>query len=129
MGGVGLPFPTQWGGGSNVPCLVFWASIQFESTHIKWRNRQMGFANVRSENTVMSNNNMQLLNWKFAYQCGLLVHNYNNKKTGPWATFSGIKVKIHDSCTLVYICLHSASDPSTLVQTRLVTSIHSSKFI
>ena len=24
---------------------------------VKWRNRQMGFANVRSENTVMSNNN------------------------------------------------------------------------
>ena len=36
--------------------LLFWASLQFKFTYIKWNNRQMGFANVRSENIVRNNN-------------------------------------------------------------------------
>ena len=34
-----------------------WASIQFEFTYITWTNKQMGFANVNGESTMMSNNN------------------------------------------------------------------------
>ena len=37
--------------------LLFWASsVQFQSTYIKWKNRPMGFANLRSENIVGSHN-------------------------------------------------------------------------
>ena len=43
---------------------------------------------------------------------------------GPCVTFSGIKLKILDSATLVYICLHFSSDSSTLVYTRLVIRLH-----
>ena len=32
----------------------------------------------------------------------------------PCVAFSGIKVKMFDSSTLVYICLHSSIDSSTL---------------
>ena len=73
----------------------------------------MGFANVRSENIVMSNNirwnnKMEsLLTW-----CGLLLHNCSNNKMRTCVTFSGIKVKILDSSKFVY--------------TRLVTCPHSS---
>ena len=59
----------------------------------------------------------------------LLLHNYNSKKMGPCATFSGIKVKIFDLPTLVYICLHLPSDLSTLVYIRLVTCLHWSTFV
>ena len=34
----------------------------------------------------------------------------------PCVTFSGIKVKIFDSSTLVYICLHSSSDSSVFLE-------------
>ena len=59
----------------------------------------------------------------------LLLHNYNSKKMGPCVTFSGIKVKIFDLPTLVYICLHLPSDLSTLVYIRLVTCLHWSTFV
>ena len=38
---------------------------------------------------------------------------------GPFATFSEMKEKFFDSSTLVYICLHLASDSSTFVYIRL----------
>ena len=47
----------------------------------------------------------------------------------PRVTFSGIKVEIFDSSTLIYIRLHSSSDTSTLVYIRLVTRLHSSTFV
>ena len=53
----------------------------------------------------------------------------SNKKMGPCATFSGIEVKIFDSSTLVYICLHSSSDTPALVHTRLVTCLQSFKVV
>ena len=100
----------------------------------------MGFANVRSEDIVRSNNYRQNykpenLHTDVAYSCII-------------TTFSGIKEKKFDSSTLVYICLHSSSDSSTLVYwlvctrlyslvtrlrssvyTRLVTCFHSSTFV
>ena len=104
------------------PWLVFWASLQFEFTYVKWNNRQMDFANVSSRNIVRS----RLQNWKFAYRCGLLLHNCNNKKMGLCITFSRIKKKKKfDSSALVYICLHSITESSTLVYTRLVARLHS----
>ena len=49
---------------------------------------------------------------------------------GPRVAFSGIKEKFFDSSTVVYICLHSSSNSSTLVYihlwlayTRLVTRL------
>ena len=39
-------------------------------------------------------------------------------------TFSGIKENIFDLSALVYIYLHSSSDLSTLVYTRLMTRLH-----
>ena len=118
-----LGFHPPCRGNSHFSWLVFWASIQLEFTYIKWRNKQNGCANVRSENTVMSNDN------RWNNKIGLLLHNCNNNKMGPCITFSGIKVSIIDSYTLVYICLHSSSDPSTLVHTHLVTCPYSSIFV
>ena len=105
-----------------------WASIQFEFTYIQWNNRQMGFASVRSVNIVI-----KLQNWKLTYRCGLLLHNCNNIKILPCATYSGNKEKLFHQSTFVYtrlvIRLHSSSDDSStfvcirlwLVYTRLVT--------
>ena len=76
----------------------------------------MSFANVRFKN----------LHTYVTYCC-------NNEKFGPCVTFCGIKVKMFDSSTLVYICIHSSSDSSsdssTLVYIRLVTRLQSSKFV
>ena len=36
--------------------LVFWASIKFKFTYVKWNNRQMDFSDVRSGNIVRSSN-------------------------------------------------------------------------
>ena len=105
-------------GASFFSWLLFWASVHFEFTYIKRNNRQMGFTNVRNENAEQES---QLRNWKFAYLCDLLLHNYSNNKMGPRVTFSGIKEKRFDSSALVFICLHSSSDSSTLIYTRLMT--------
>ena len=81
--------------------LVLWASIQFEFTHINWNNWQMGFANVKSDNILRSNN-----------------HRYNYKIENfyePCVTFSGIKENNYDSSTFVNISLHLSSDSTTLV--------------
>ena len=50
--------PQEEGVGGFLPffLMVFWTSIQFEFTHVKWDNGQMGFANVRSQNILRGNN-------------------------------------------------------------------------
>ena len=65
----------------------------------------MGFANVRSDNILRSNNH------RYSYKIENLYE--------PCVTFSGIKGKKYDSSTLVYIYLHLSSDSSTLVYIRL----------
>ena len=40
----------------------------------------------------------------------------HEQQMGPHVTFSGIKERIFYSSALVYICLHSSSDSSPLVQ-------------
>ena len=73
---------------------------------------------------------IKLQNWKFAYLCGLLMHNCNNNKMGRCITISGIKERFFDSSTVICICLHSSSsDSSSFVYTRLVTLLHSSVFV
>ena len=72
----------------------------------------MGFANVRSENTVMSNNNrknykIENLHTDVAYCCIIA-------RTRKWDHMS-----LFLESTLVHICLHSSSDSSTLVYIRL----------
>ena len=47
----------------------------------------------------------------------------------PFFTFSRIKEEFFDSSTPIYICLHSTSDLSALVYTRLVTRLHFSIFV
>ena len=94
------------------------------------KNRQMAFPNVRCQNTAVSNNkrsNYKIENFDtdMAYCCIIVT----TRKSGPFVTFSAIKVKVFDSSTLVYICLHSSSDSSTLVYTRLVTCLHLSTFL
>ena len=64
---------------------------------------------------VITDKTTKLKNRILAYRCGLLLHNCNNSKMGPCVTISGIKEKIFDSSTLVYISLDSSSDSSTLV--------------
>ena len=39
-----------------LPRLLFWVWIQFEFTHIKWNNGEMGFTSMRIRNIVKSNN-------------------------------------------------------------------------
>ena len=71
----------------------------------------MGFTNVRSDNILRSNNH------RYSYEIENLYE--------PCVIFSGIKVYI----TLVYICLHLASDSSTLIYIRLwlvYSGLHSS---
>ena len=48
---------------------------------------------------------------------------------GPCFTFFGIKEKLFDSFTLVFICIHSSSDSSRLVYTCLHLSSDSSVFL
>ena len=69
---------------------------------------------------------------KFAYWCGLLLHNYHNNKMRPCVTFSGMKgnflIRLHSS-TFVFARLVTRLHSSTLVYIRLhssVTSLHSS---
>ena len=79
---------------------------------------------------------VKLQNWKFEHWCGLLLHKCNNKM-GPCVTFSGIKENFFDPSKLVkwpaytrlVTLLHSYSDPSTLVYTRLHSSSNSSVFL
>ena len=56
---------------------------------------------------------MKLYNQKFAYRCGLLLHNCSKRKMGPIYHFPWNQSKNFDSSTLVYICLHLPSDSST----------------
>ena len=75
----------------------------------------MGFANVRSDNILRSNN---------------LRYNYKIENLyEPCVTFSGIKENNYDSSTLVYNSLHLSSDSTTFNYTRLwlvCISLHSS---
>ena len=89
----------------------------------------MVLVNVRRENILRSNNHRW--NYKIENLHTDVACCYNSNKMGLCVTFSGIKGKTFDSCTLVYTrlvtSLHSSSDSSTLVYIRLVTRPHSSR--
>ena len=65
----------------------------------------MGFANVRSDNILRTNNHI------YSYKIENLCE--------PYVTFSEIKGKNYDPSTFVCICLHLSSNSSTLVYIRL----------
>ena len=75
----------------------------------------MGFANVKSDNILRSNNH------RYNYE----IENFYE----PCLTFSGIKENNYDSSKVVNISLHLSSDSTTLVYISLwlvYISLHSS---
>ena len=124
MGGNWASTPTQ----DDLPFLLDWSfEHQFNSSlHTlsetgKWVLLMWGVGHCEEQKS-----HIKLQNWKVAYRCGLLLHNCNSNKMGPFVTFSGIKEKFFDLSTFVYICLQSSSDSCRLVYFVLVTRLHSS---
>ena len=75
---------------------------------------------------------IKLQYWKFAYRCGLLLHNCSSNKRGPCVTFSGIKKDflIHlRLSTFVYTCLMTRLHSSTLAYWLFYSCLNLSTFV
>ena len=114
-----MSFNSHAGGTSLFLWLVFWASIRFEFTYVKWNNREMGFANVRSGNIVRSSNHRW--NYKIKNSDTDVAYCCISATTTKWDQVS----LFLESNKKFLIHLHS----STFVCTRLLTRLHSSTFV